>query len=73
MGSSPRRRILLLGIGHPVVGKYFQVLEVYREMKHIQDLSCEKGSIMAYSCIFIILDSYPVFFKFWIIYPILYM
>ena len=36
-------RIRLLGIAHPVVGKYFQVLEVHRGMKHIQDLSCEKG------------------------------
>ena len=44
-------RIPLLGIAHPIVGKYFQVLEVHREMKHIQDLSCEKGQIMAYSWI----------------------
>ena len=41
--SSPCKRIPLLGIAHPVVGKYFQVLEVHRGMKHIQDLSCEKG------------------------------
>ena len=39
--SSPCMRFSLLGIAHPVVGKYFQVLEVHREMKHIQDLSCE--------------------------------
>ena len=26
--SSPRRKIPLLGIAHPVMGKYFQVLEV---------------------------------------------
>ena len=49
--SSPCMRFSLLGIPHPVVGKYFQVLEIHREMKHIQDLSCEKGQIMAYSCI----------------------
>ena len=43
MGSSPCRRIHLLGIAHPVGGKYFQVLEVHRGMKLIQDLSREKG------------------------------
>ena len=32
MGSSPCRRIPLLGIAHPVVGKYFQVLEVHQEV-----------------------------------------
>ena len=37
----------LLGIAHPVMGKYFQVLEVHRGMNHIQELSCEKGQIMA--------------------------
>ena len=42
VGSSPCRRIPLLGIAHPVVGKYFQVLEIHRGMKHIQELSCEK-------------------------------
>ena len=47
MGSSPYRRIPLLGIAHPVVGKYFQVLEVHRGMKHIQDLSCKKDQILA--------------------------
>ena len=35
-------RFSLLGIAHPVVGKYFQVLEVHREMTHIQDLSCKE-------------------------------
>ena len=43
MGSSLCRRIHLLGIAHPVVGKYFQVLEVYPGMKQFQDLSFEKG------------------------------
>ena len=56
MGSSPCRRISLLGIAHPVVGKYFQLLEVHKEMKHTQDLSYEKGQILSYSCIFYILD-----------------
>ena len=46
-GSSPYRRFSLLGIAQPIVGKYFQVLEVHQEMKHIQDLNCEKSQIMA--------------------------
>ena len=49
--GAPCRRIILMGIAHPVLGKYFQVLEVHREMKHIQELSCEKGQKLAYSCI----------------------
>ena len=44
MGSSPCRKIHLLGIGHPVVGKYFQALEIHRGMERIQDLSGEKKS-----------------------------
>ena len=44
VGSSPCKRILLLGIlAHPVVRKYFQDLEVHQGMKHIQDLNCGKG------------------------------
>ena len=44
-------RIHLLGITQPVMGKCFQVPKVHRERKHIQDLSYEKGSDLAYSCI----------------------
>ena len=33
----------LTGIAHPAMGKHFQVLEVHRGMKYIQDLSCEEG------------------------------
>ena len=51
VGSSPYRKNSLLGIAHLVVGKYFQVLEVYRELKQVQEFSYEKGRIMAYSCI----------------------
>ena len=40
--------IFLLGITHLVMGKYFQV---HKGMKLVQELSCEKGWIMAYSCI----------------------
>ena len=43
VGSSPCRRIHLLGIDHLVVGKCFQVLEIHRGMKQVQELSCEKG------------------------------
>ena len=39
MGNNPCRKIHLLGIAHPVVGKYFQALEVHQGMKRIQDLS----------------------------------
>ena len=55
MGSSPCRRIHLLGITQSIVGKYFQELEVHRGMKHIQDLSCKKFQNLALLC----------FVKFW--------
>ena len=42
MGSSPRRKISLLGIAHPVVGKPFQVLEVHRATRLTQDPSREE-------------------------------
>ena len=42
MGSSPSRRIPLLGIAHPVAGKHFQVLGVLRARGHIQDPSEEE-------------------------------
>ena len=58
------RDFFLLGIAHPFMGIYFQVLEVHREMKHIQDLSCEKGQIMAILVFCKVLDSYPIFVKF---------
>ena len=41
MGSSPCRRLSLLGIAHPVVGKTFQVLEVHQE-KARQEALVEK-------------------------------
>ena len=45
------RRISLLGIAHPVMGKYFQVLEAHRELRQVQEFSYEKGRIMDYSSI----------------------
>ena len=43
MGSSPRRKISLLDVAHPVVRKLnpFQVPEAYRAMKLTQDLNRE--------------------------------
>ena len=41
MGSSPRRRLSLLGIAHPVVGKTFQVLKVHQE-KALHEALVEK-------------------------------
>ena len=41
MGSSPYRRLSLLGIAHPVVGKTFQVLEVHQE-KTLHEALVEK-------------------------------
>ena len=42
MGSSPCRKISLLGIAHLVVGKPFQVIEVHRATRLTQDLSREE-------------------------------
>ena len=53
MGSNPCRKIHLLGIAHPVVGKYFQVLEVHRGMERIQDLSGEEKAIFGFVLYFI--------------------
>ena len=41
MESSPCRRLSLLGIAHPVVGKTFQVLKVHQE-KALHDVLVEK-------------------------------
>ena len=38
MGSSPCRRIHLLGIAHPVMGKHFQVLKVHLEVDTSEEL-----------------------------------
>ena len=69
MGSSPCRRLSLLGIAHPVVGKTFQVLEVHQE-KALLEVLVEMKVKMA-CCrfckslgrkpdFFYILDCYPV-------------
>ena len=41
MGSSPCRRLSLLGIAHPVVGNTIQVLEVHQE-KALHEALVEK-------------------------------
>ena len=66
MESSPCRRIHLPGIAHPVMKKYFKVLEVYRGIKYIQELSCEKGQIRLIHVFCKILDIHPVYVKFWV-------
>ena len=70
MGSIPCRRFSLLAIAYPVVGKYFQVLEVHREMKHIQDFSCEKARLWLIHVFCKILDSYQLAVKFLIVHSI---
>ena len=66
MGSSPCRRLSLLGIAHPVVGKTFQVLEVHQE-KALLEVLVEKKACYVFCkslgrkpdfCY--ILDCYPV-------------
>ena len=41
-------KIQLLGIAHPVMGKYFQALEVHRGIERIQDLSGEEKAIFGF-------------------------
>ena len=54
-------RIHLPGIGHPVVEKYFRVLEVHRGMNHIQDLNCEEKARFGFILYFL---------KFWVENPV---
>ena len=51
MGSSPCRRLSLLGIAHPVVGKTFQVLEVHQE-KALHEALVEKKVKHGLFCVF---------------------
>ena len=45
----------------PRRGKIFQVLEVHQRMKHIQELSCEKGQNLALLCFVKFRAENPVF------------
>ena len=53
-----------MAIAHPVVEKYFQVLKVHKELKHIKDLSVKKRPNYGL---------FSGFVTFWIKYPIFYM
>ena len=64
MGSNPCRKNFLLGITHLVVGKYFQVLEVHRELRQVQEFSYEKR--LDYGL-------FKYFVIFWIEYQVLHM
>ena len=57
MRSNPCRRIPLLGIAHPIVGKHFQVLEVHQEVDIFEVLVGEKARFWLCYVIRKILDS----------------
>ena len=61
VGSSPCRRIPLLGIAHLIVGKYFQVLEVNQEMEFILYLSSVECHIWLCYVIRKIMDNLSIF------------
>ena len=61
MGSSPCRRIPLLGIAHPVVGKYFLGVGGSLGDGIHRGLNVKEGHIMAYYVFCKILDGYLVF------------
>ena len=61
MGSSPGKRIPLLGIAHPVVGKHFQVLEVHQEVDTFEVLVGKKVRLSLCYVIYKILDSLSSF------------
>ena len=61
MGSGPCRRIPLLSIAHPVVGKYFQVLEVYQKVDTFEVLVGKKARFWLRYVIRKILDSLSSF------------
>ena len=60
MGSSPCRRIPLLSIAHPVVGKLFQVLEAHQEMEMPEILWKRRPDC----------DLIVYFVKSWTVYPV---
>ena len=61
MGSSPCRRIPLLGIAHPVVGKHSQMLEVHQEVDTFEVLVRKKARFWLGYVIRKILDSLSSF------------
>ena len=61
MGSNPCKRITLLGIAHPVLGKYFQILEVHSEVDTYEVLVVKKARFWICYVIRKILDSLSSF------------
>ena len=61
VGSNPCRRIPLLGIVHPVVGKHLQVLEVHQEVETFEVLIGKKARFWLCYVIRKILDSLSSF------------
>ena len=61
MGSSTCRRIPLLSIAHPVVGKHLQVLEVHQEVDTFKVLVRKKARFWLCYVIRIILDNLSSF------------
>ena len=53
MGSNPCRKIHLLGIAQPIVGKYFQALEVQQGIERIEDLSGEEKARFGFVLYFV--------------------
>ena len=61
MGSSPCRRIPLLGIAHPILRKHLQVLEVHQEVDVFEVLVGKKATFCLCYVIRKILDSLSSF------------
>ena len=53
MGSSPGRRIQLLGIAHPIVGSPFQVHGVFRKTMLLRGQDYEVGQTVALIHVFV--------------------
>ena len=62
MGSGPCKRIPLLSIAHPVVGKHFQVLEVHQEADTFEVLVGKKAKFWLCYVTHKILDSLSSFY-----------
>ena len=62
MGNSPCKRIPLLGIAQPIVGKHFQVLEVHQEVDTFEVLVWKKARFWLCHVIRKILDNLSSFY-----------
>ena len=61
MGSRPHRRIPLLDIAHPIMGKHFQVLEIHQKVDTFEILVGKKAKFWPCYVIRKILDSLSSF------------